>query len=186
MILGNPLLQDDRIKLTAIHKSDMDTILAWYDDTEMARLFDSTPVFPKTREIIESWFDMKATMPLRDYMFAIRLRTGKQRMVGMIGLDGIMWTNGTSSLGIVIGNSNDRGQGYGRSAMRLLADFAFRELNLHRLHLTVFAYNTPAIRLYESLGYKLEGTYREHLHRDGKRWDMHHYGLLRQEWEDQR
>jgi RimJ/RimL family protein N-acetyltransferase len=66
--------------------------------------------------------------------------------------------------------------------MRLALDFAFRELNLHRICLTVFSYNPAAIKLYESLGFTREGVYREHLQRDGQRHDMILYGLLRREW----
>ena len=61
--------------------------------------------------------------------------------------------------------------------------FAFDELNLHRVQLTVFSYNERAIALYEKLGFQREGVYREHLQRDGRRYDMYLYGLLRHEWE---
>ena len=67
--------------------------------------------------------------------------------------------------------------------MRLALKFAFDELNLHRVQLTVFAYNDRAIALYEKLGFQREGTFREFLHRDGARYDMYLYGLLRREWE---
>jgi RimJ/RimL family protein N-acetyltransferase len=66
--------------------------------------------------------------------------------------------------------------------MELLLDFAFNEINLHRVFLTVFSYNQRAIRLYEKLGFQREGIYREHLQRDGQRFDMLHYGILRREW----
>ncbi len=67
--------------------------------------------------------------------------------------------------------------------MRLLLTFAFDELNLHRVQLTVFSYNRPAIALYEKLGFQREGTFREFLQRDGRRHDMFLYGLLRREWQ---
>jgi RimJ/RimL family protein N-acetyltransferase len=66
--------------------------------------------------------------------------------------------------------------------MALALDFAFRELNLHRVFLTVFSYNTAAMAMYEKLGFVHEGTHREHLQRDGQRFDMVLYGMLRREW----
>ena len=51
------------------------------------------------------------------------------------------------------------------------------------MQLTVFAYNERAIALYEKLGFVREGVYREFLARDGVRYDMYLYGLLRREWE---
>ncbi|MEV1046512.1 GNAT family N-acetyltransferase [Streptomyces sp. NPDC049916] len=52
-----------------------------------------------------------------------------------------------------------RGRGYGRSLMRLAEDLT-RSWGADRLGLHVFATNTPALRLYESLGY---ATTRYHL-----------------------
>jgi ribosomal protein S18 acetylase RimI-like enzyme len=46
-----------------------------------------------------------------------------------------------------------RGQGHGRSLM-LLAEHECRDAGADRLGLNVFADNTPAVRLYESLGYE--------------------------------
>jgi RimJ/RimL family protein N-acetyltransferase len=67
--------------------------------------------------------------------------------------------------------------------MRLTTAYAFRELNLYRISLTVFSYNTRAIRLYEKLGFVHEGVSRSALYRDGQRHDMLLMGLLRPEWE---
>ncbi len=53
----------------------------------------------------------------------------------------------------------------------------------HCVCLTVFSYNENATALYERLGFTREGSYREHLERDGRRYDMYLYGLLRPEWE---
>ena len=58
-------------------------------------------------------------------------------------------------------------------------------MNLHRVQLTVFAYNERALALYERLGFQREGVYREFIQRDGVRYDMYLYGLLRREWEAQ-
>jgi RimJ/RimL family protein N-acetyltransferase len=87
-------------------------------------------------------------------------------------------------LGIGIGDREQWGKGYGREAMELVLRYGFHELNLHRIQLTVFEYNERAIALYEKLGFRREGVYREFMQRDGKRYDMLLYGLLRREWEN--
>jgi RimJ/RimL family protein N-acetyltransferase len=107
-------------------------------------------------------------------------------MIGAIDLDSIHWNNGSAWLGIAIGDPVNRGLGYGSEAMHMVLRFAFDELNLHRVQLTVFAYNLHAIRLYERLGFVQEGVWREALHRDGQRWDVLHYALLRHEWRGSR
>jgi RimJ/RimL family protein N-acetyltransferase len=61
-------------------------------------------------------------------------------------------------------------------------DFGFNELNFYRIQLNVISYNDVAINLYESIGFKKEGIYRNFILRDGKRYDMYLYGMLREEW----
>ena len=48
--------------------------------------------------------------------------------------------------------------------------------------LNVFEYNPRAIRSYEKCGFVLEGRRRQALNRDGRRWDLIHMGILREEW----
>jgi RimJ/RimL family protein N-acetyltransferase len=174
------MLCGDNVKLTAIAAADLALISSWYQDAGFLRLFDSTPAAPKTEKAVAQLI-AEAQQAHDGFIFAIRLRES-ERIVGIFAFDGIAWTHGTAFVSVGIGNARDRGLGYGREAMVLALRFAFDELNLHRVCLTVFAYNQRAIALYESLGFTREGVYREHLLRDGKRHDMLLYGLLRREW----
>jgi RimJ/RimL family protein N-acetyltransferase len=61
--------------------------------------------------------------------------------------------------------------------------YAFEELNLHRVTLNLFEYNTRALRTYSGLGFSVEGRAREAILREGRRWDLIFMGLLRREWE---
>ena len=104
-------------------------------------------------------------------------------MIGFIELDGFNWPAREVWVGIGIGDREFQGRGYGTDAMRLVLRFAFLELNLNRVSLTVFEYNQRGIRSYEKAGFKEEGREREALERDGKRWDMLFMGILREDWE---
>lgn len=175
------MLVGDRVWLTAIDENDMATIAGWYQDTHFLRLYDSIPAYPKTEKQIQERIK-ESQDDERTFIFAIRLREDDE-IIGLLELDGISWSHGTSFASIGIGDKTHRGRGYGKEAMRLALRFAFDELNLHRLCLTVFSYNEAAIALYRQLGFRHEGTYREHLQRDGQRHDMLLYGILRREWE---
>lgn len=48
---------------------------------------------------------------------------------------------------------------------------------------TMASWYEDTTALSEKLGFQREGVYRERLSRDGKRYDMYLYGLLRREWE---
>lgn len=58
------------------------------------------------------------------------------------------------------------------ASMSLLCDFCHREMNLHKLKVTVFAFNEPAIRCYEGCGFEREGLLKEELWRDGQYQDV--------------
>jgi len=63
-----------------------------------------------------------------------------------------------------------KGQGYGRTCVRLLAQMAFRDLGAHRFWLDVKSANTRALALYRSEGFVEEGRLRESV-RAGVGWD---------------
>lgn len=179
-MISRNLLRGENIRLTAVYASDIRTMAGWYDCTDIGRFADARPAFPKTEEAIANWI-REHQQSNNNFIFAIR-PIGSEELVGYIGLDGILWTHGVAGLGIGIGNLEHRNKGFGKEAIRLMLDFAFRELNLHRIQLSVFSYNKNAIAAYEKVGFKREGTYREFINRDGKRWDMYLYGILSHEW----
>ncbi len=66
----------------------------------------------------------------------------------------------------------------------MLIRYAFRELNLHRLTAIIPVYNAAALGLFSKHGFVEEVRRRKALHRDGKRWDLLHLGLLAGEWKE--
>lgn len=177
------LLQGATLRLTACTRNDLATIARWYQDGDFLRLFDARPAYPKTESMLLEWLEErhKATDA---FLFAVRSLESHD-LLGLVELDGILWAHQTGWLSIAIGEEANRGKGHGYEAVQLALGFAFRELNLHRVQLTVFSYNERAIALYNRLGFRHEGVYREFLQRDGLRHDMLLFGLLRREWEAQ-
>jgi putative acetyltransferase len=74
-------------------------------------------------------------------------------------------------LGIAVHPDRQR-QGIGTALLGALVDLADNWLNLRRLELTVFVDNARARRLYEKLGFEVEGTHREYAFRDGRFVDV--------------
>lgn len=179
MITSN-LLRGERIRLTAIENRDISAIAHWWEDTDFLRHFDSYPAFPQSEDQLSRLISDEQNSR-NGYLFGIRAADGEE-LLGLFQFSGIQWSHRTAFIALGIGDPDQRGRGLGREAMELGLQFAFQELNLHRVVLTVFSYNERAIALYERLGFVREGVYREHLERDGVRYDMFLYGLLRREW----
>jgi RimJ/RimL family protein N-acetyltransferase len=91
--------------------------------------------------------------------------------------------NHFASFGITIGDKHYWGRGYGREAARLMLDYGFKKLKLHRVGLDVYAYNPRALKLYRRLGFRKEGVKREHNYYGGKYHDTLSMGLLAPEWQ---
>ena len=183
MITPN-LLRGEQVRLTAPTGADLPAITRWWADPDFLRLYNTAPAAPRNEEQLGRRFDFSSTSP-DTFLFAIR-PLNDETLLGLLEFDGIDWSNRTTFASIGIGAAEHRGQGYGADAMRVGLRFAFHELNLHRVCLTVFSYNAPAIALYERLGFVREGVYREHIERDGQHFDMLLFGLLRHEWEGNR
>lgn len=176
------ILRGERVRLAPLTSGDLATIAEWQEDDAYLRLFDAMPAVPKSSAQLGRWLD-EAQQASDRYLFGVR-PLENHTLLGILELDGILWPHRVTWISIAIGDPLQRGQGYGTEALQLALRFAFHELNLHRVALTVFAYNTRAIATYERMGFRHEGTHREFLERDGQRHDMLLYGLLRGEWEE--
>lgn len=174
------LLHGPRVRLTAYTKADLPALARWYADSTFFHLYDSGIFQPRSEQFFTDKLESfeKATDA---FQFAVRLHDS-EAMIGLLELDGIQWANQTGWLSIGFGEQAYQGKGYGYEATQLALKFAFNELNLYRVQLSVFSYNDRAIALYEKIGFQREGIYREYLNRGGERYDIYLYGLLRREW----
>lgn len=163
-------------------ETDIELVAGWDLDSEYQRLYDSEPArltsLNMQREWAEEWVK-------ECQVFMIRT-LADDKVIGTMELDGFNWASGDAWVGIGLGERDYWGQGYGTDAMRVLIRYAFEELNLKRISLTVFEYNQRAINSYRKLGFQEEGRGRDQIRRDGRYWDMVFMGLLRDEWQPNR
>lgn len=175
---GN-LLFGHAVRLDALEETDVPTVARW-ETGPFLRLYDARPAMPRSEAEVAEWLD-DVRQSERTLAFAIRALED-DRLLGTLELDSILWTHRVCGMGLAIGERENWGRGFGSEAAALGLAFAFQELNLHRVTATVFAYNERSIALVEKLGFRREGAFREFLERDGQRYDMLLYGLLRHEW----
>jgi RimJ/RimL family protein N-acetyltransferase len=118
------------------------------------------------------------------HFFAIALREGG-RLIGNCALAHAALPHRTGTLGILIGEAEHQGQGYGAEAIRLLLEYGFATLGLHRVALDVVENNERGIRCYEKCGFRREGTRRQARWWSGRWWNVHEYAILEHEWREQ-
>jgi RimJ/RimL family protein N-acetyltransferase len=181
--MNTDLFQGKLVRLSSEDPQVMAEALArWNQNSEYFRQLDSDPAHLWSANKLKEWFEKNLDSVLPNHMdFGIRTLVG-DKLIGFIAFDGLNWNDRDSYVAIGIGEPDFWSKGYGSDAMRLMLRYGFTELNLHRISLTVFEQNPRGIRSYEKCGFKHEGRIREFLLRDGKRSDMLHMGILREDW----
>ncbi|WBO20901.1 GNAT family N-acetyltransferase [Sphingomonas abietis] len=147
---------------------DVPALYRWADDAETAALNETYR--PPNWRAQEDFWSNAANDPSRVF-FAIRA-TGAADIVGYIQIMKIDPIHRSASIGIRIGERADRGRGLGREALEMGIAYCWRQLNLSRISLSVFAHNDAAIALYTGMGFEREGVLRRALFIDGAWVDL--------------
>lgn len=104
------------------------------------------------------------------------------RLIGTLGLEHINWIERSAVLGIFIGDSNFRSNGYGTEAIKMLLEYGFRYMNLHSIRLDLLSINERAHQCYLKCGFKDTGCSREEIFLNGKYYDKLHMDILENEF----
>jgi len=91
------------------------------------------------------------------------------------------WPNGVARLARFAVAPVHRGQGLARPFLAEVFARLDEAGDFPRLELNVYVQNTPAIRLYESLGFTREGVRRSSTRVGEARWDVAIYAIIRQD-----
>jgi len=175
------MLQGPRVILRALTKADMPTLLRYGLDVEVELLCGGDPPRPATIEGWEKWYDEHLAKDTKETAnFGIE---ADGKLIGTCGLWRFDTTAHTCVLGIGIGDRDYWGRAYGREAVGLLLDYAFRLRNFRKVWLTTSSNNERAIRCYRACGFLEEGRLRQHLWVDGEYVDEVHMGILKDEWQ---
>ncbi|MGE8203868.1 GNAT family N-acetyltransferase [Heyndrickxia sp. NPDC080065] len=174
------MFESPKIMMRKMRSDDTEIYHVWRNDMEV--MHSSNP-FLDTYDIEET----------KDFVNHIILGSSSSKSyiimdkesdtpIGITSLINIDYKNRQAECIIDIGEKSYWGKGIGTEALTLLLNYAFLEMNLHRVSLRVFSFNDKAINLYKRLGFKHEGTSRQSLYRNGAWHDIIHMGILQDEW----
>lgn len=176
------LLYGNKVDLTALRNEDARTIYEASKDSDYMQFASLSAPGPahiqEANELIESENDYMNFQ--KGIVFAIRNKEGQ--VVGAIGSSMIDRRNRNLMISLEIFNSKERGRGYGSEAIRLFTDYAFLEMNMHRVYLGCFEFNNHAKYLYERLGFQSEGVNRAFVYRNGNYYNETSFGVVKKDW----
>lgn len=173
-------IQGKKLTLRAIDEQDLEQLHRWANDPVTQDGIGEIH-FPSSMDFHKTWFQNLKDDKLNQ-RFVVEVPG-----VGIIGISSIMkidWRNRHAWHGLVLGESNHRGKGYGIDAIMATMRYVFEELNLERLEGSMIEYNQLSISTYcgEKLGWKEEGRRRNYFFRKGRYWDQVLVGITREDY----
>lgn len=181
-MINGKVFQGGRVYLGPAKKEDNEILFGWFQDPEYYQMAYGAAPYAITQEAVEKE-EVKFNEDANTSEFRIR-ENNTGRLVGLISLNSIDRNFGNASLMVSIGSQPDRGKGYGSEAIRLILGYAFKELRLHRVTLSVYEYNPRAFELYKRVGFVEEGRQRDGVYRNGQYFDVICMGILETELVD--
>jgi RimJ/RimL family protein N-acetyltransferase len=151
----NRFLEGSKVYLNPIKEADI-PFLAGFMNDEHIRIFgrnNGSIVYEEKMK--ERMLDKQKS----DELFGI-YRIDTDTLIGDASLNDIDVYNRSAMVGIIINGDENRGNGFGQDAVKLLLKHAFIDLNLESVSLGTWDFNIPAKHVYEKLGFKLVGKRR--------------------------
>ena len=182
--MNKNLFQGQLVRLKAVDPQLMaEAYSRWSQDSEYWRLMSAEPTQPMSVKSTREWLEDELFRdPPGFIMFAINTLED-DKLIGEVGFEDQDLPNCEAFVAIGLGERENWGKGYGTDAMRIILRYAFNELNLQRISLTVSEYNPRAVQSYLKAGFVVEGRLRGAERRDGRRFDLVYMGILLAEWE---
>lgn len=176
-----PVIEAPRVHLRHLEESDTDSLFEIFSDREAMRYW-SAPPFQKRAEAAELLAEIHECFRQKTLLEWGIARRSDNKVIGTTTLFHLDEKNRRAEIGYAL-NRRFWGNGFVNEALISLFNFAFAELNLHRIEADVDPHNAASIRVLERLGFQKEGHLRERWIVGDEIQDALFYGLLRRDWE---
>jgi ribosomal-protein-alanine N-acetyltransferase len=169
------LLEFKKNDWTAVHRyairPEVYQFMPWGPNTEQ-----------QTKQFIENAIKDKGIVPREKYEFAIVIKESNQ-LIGGCGIKIDPLNDKNCEIGYCL-SSDHWGNNYAAEAVKVLIDFAFNTLNMHRVFALVDPENNRSIRVLEKLNFRKEGHFKEHKLVRNEWRDSFIYAILTNEWRE--
>ncbi len=176
-------LVGDRIILRDQVADDLDAMHRWLGDPETSRFLSwATRSKKETRLQLAEGIREQAKADRQKYYLTMVLKD-EDTVIGDAGVEVKQRGpgGGEGEIGYFL-IKDYWGHGYATEAARLVIDYGFAQLGLHRITATCLAANTASERVMQKCGMVKEGVLRRSDFRLGEWRDRLIYSILREEW----
>lgn len=172
------MLRSEHIYLRFLTMADVNTVyLSWLHDNDVMQGIATSGY---TLDNLRSYVEERISNP--DVAFFAICSNVTNEHIGNVKIDFHDHKANVSELGLLIGNKNYWGKGIGYEACKLAIEYGFDKMKLRKIYLAVYENNPKAKKLYEKLGFQLEGTLRKHVLANGELCDKYLMGIFKEEF----
>lgn len=170
-------LPNSKVSLFPLMEQHLNDMFLWRNDESVRKWCRQNDLIDMDHH--QSWF-IKQSQDKSIKMYAIHLNeTLGGSFIGVCGLTSIDLINQRAEFSLYI-DPKQQSRGYGEDALKLLCHHGFKSYPLNIIWGESFDAN-PATKFFQKIGFKPDGTRREHYFRDGKFIDAHLFSLKRGE-----
>jgi RimJ/RimL family protein N-acetyltransferase len=162
-------IRGEHVALGPLRRDLIPEYYRWRNDFFVQRTTGDLPR-PVTLEERLAWYEQAATSS--DVYWFIIYEIATWRPIGRTDLFEVNRRDRSAYFGLMIGEADCRGKGYGTETTRLMLDYAFTALGLHNVMLEVSEYNLAGRRAYEKAGFREIGRRRQSDLLQGRLWDL--------------
>lgn len=156
----------EKVVLREYRQEDLSALRAWVNDTETTKYLGGTYRRVQSWEETEEWLSRRLSGDAGGEGYVIADKE-TMKYLGQIDLMMIDPIARKAEMAIVLSPAH-QGKGYAKEAVRLLVNYAFQTMNLHKVHLKCAEKNERAVSLYKNAGFETEGVLRDDLFIDGE------------------
>ena len=168
--------------LRAFEADDYILINKWRNDLDI-QMYTGGQIKYVSSEMEKMWVQDKMMNNIKDIYLAICLNDDSKKMIGYISLNEIDYINSSAVIGgIIIGDREYRDGTSIFEAMNILLDYAYCQLNMHRVSGVCLVEHSFTPLLLKSYGFVLEGIKRDAVFKNGEYKNIEMYSLLREEY----
>ncbi|WP_030927689.1 GNAT family N-acetyltransferase [Streptomyces sp. NRRL B-24720] len=147
------LIRTDRVAIRHVCGDDYEEITTLtHDSTELHHPW--VPRRGSTREAFDGFLD-RIAQPTHEGLVICLRQTGA--IVGGVNINNIVRGSMQSGMLGYVAYASTTGRGYMSEGLRLVIQFAFTDLGLHRLEANIQPENTASLKLVKRLGFRREG-----------------------------
>ncbi|MBT5772300.1 MAG: GNAT family N-acetyltransferase [Flavobacteriaceae bacterium] len=171
-------LTGNSVYLRGLEKDDLIYLKEWLCDEKVTHYLESG-VWPLSIEQL----DKQYLNELNNNISFLVILKNQDKPIGWGGLYDINWIKRSAELRFFIGDTKFWNMTSALESFKLLLEYSFKKLNLHKVTAGANVENKNSWKIIERIGFVKEGTIRDTIYRNGKYYDAYFYSILRNEYQ---